>query len=525
MTKFEKQFKAAHAVSTPLVTVRTFDAKSTLDHISNMQLLFGNGTAQANSKLAIILWDCVNGMSVVNPKTTILDGKLTAKDAFQAALNNAGTVPDATADLPVALRVASFIGEETIVFISNAHLFWSEAPVLQGIWNLRNAFKAWGSMLVLMTGNGAILPSELANDFLVLDEPLPTHEELGAIVRDTFSFASLPAPSDDTIRDATQALIGLPAFTAEQSAAMCLDVPAKVLDMSGLWERKRQAINQTRGLSVLETDAKLENIGGLGQFKEYLERIMNGDNPPNVILLWDEIEKSFAGMGTDTSGVTTKLGGNVLSWSNDTGMKGIIAVGIPGAGKTEVVKAIANKYGKLCIAFNLADMESGIVGSSNEYLRNAQAIVDSISDKRVLSIATCNKIDSLPAEIQRRFANKGIFFFDVPDAANFADRTERNSIWDIYQKQYKLTDTTLPDDRGWTGAEIRNCAMNASELHISVVEASQYIIPVTHSNAASIETLRRSCDGKYLSASHPGAYKAMRETTSSAPEVSGRKMR
>ena len=114
-------------------------------------------------------------------------------------------------------------------------------------------------------------------------------------------------------------------------------------------------------------------------------------------------------------------------------------------------------------------MESGIVGSSNEYLRNAQAVIDSISDKKVLSIATCNKIETLPAEIQRRFATEGIFFFDAPND------TERVSIWNVYRKKFDIpaTDAT-PDDRGWTGAEIKNCAMKAYWLGITLKEASVY---------------------------------------------------
>lgn len=492
MTKFAKQFKAAHAVSTPLITVRTFDAKSTIDHVSNMSLRFGKDEVKAFDKLALVTWDCIKGMTGHNEA-----GKKVLKTAIPAA----GAVPDATIDLPTALRVAGVISEDVILFLNNAHLFWSEAPVLQGIWNLRDPFKAWGSTLVLLTGNGAILPSELANDFLVLDEPLPTVPELETIIKDTFTFANLSAPNDTIIKEATKALTGLPVFTAEQSTAMCLDVDAAKLDIDGLWERKRQAINQTRGLSVLQTDASLDDIGGLEQFKQYLERIMNGNNRPNVILLWDEIEKHFAGMGTDTSGTTTKMGGNVLTWSNDIGMQGIIALGVPGAGKSEIVKAIANKYGVLCISFNLADMESGIVGSSNEYLRNAQAMIDSVSDKKVLSIATCNKVESLSPELKRRFANKGIFFFDAPT------ENERASIWKIYKGKYKLSESdTIPADNGWTGAEIKNCAMQAYDLHIPLTEASNYIVPVTVSDAASIQALREYCSNRFLSASNPGVY-------------------
>lgn len=520
MTKFAKHFKAAHAVSTPLVTVRTFDAKSTIDHVSTMPLRFKDKDdkpilAPANEHVGIIVWDCIFGMVGKNEK-----GKASLK---QALLTVGVPSPDVTADLPIALRVSGVIGEDVILFISNAHLFWGEREIIQGVWNLRDAFKLWGSMLVLLTGNGAILPAELTNDFLVLDEPLPTKEDLTAIIKDTFDFASLDAPEDTVINDAIKALTGLPAFIAEQSTAMCLDIDTGRLDLDGLWERKRQAINQTRGLTVLQTDANLDNIGGLEQFKQYLERIMNGNNKPNVICLWDEIEKHFAGMGTDTSGTTTKMGGNILTWSNDIAMQGIIALGVPGAGKTEIVKAVANKYGVLCISVNPADMESGIVGSSNEYLRNAQAMLDSISDKKILSIATCNKAESLSPEIKRRFANKGLFFFDAPT------ENERKSIWDIYTAKYKLASQSMPIDKGWTGAEIKACAMQAYDLNISLEDASKYVVPVAVSDAATIEALRGYCSNRMLSASYPGTYlyEGQGEALQTQESVSytGRKMR
>lgn len=503
---FIDQFKSAHRVSTPLLAVRTFDPKSTIERI---RAVF------KDTPPAIMVWDCVKGINAITP---------TAKTILEKVLGSLGIPQPVTVGISETLLVCNNLPDDCIVFLSNAH-FQVEGNervnVIQGTWNLRDYFKAKGSMLILLTSSGFVLPSEIANDFLVLDEPLPTHKDLEVIIRDTFKFAKQEKMcSDAIVAEACKALIGLPAFPAEQSVAMCLDTDTGILDMSGLWERKRQSINQTRGLTVLQTSAKLEEIGGLEQFKTYLERVMTSKNSPNVILIWDEIEKSFAGMGTDTSGTTTKMGGNVLSWSQDTGMLGLIAVGVPGAGKSEIAKAIANKYGKLCIGFNLADMESGIVGSSNEYLRQAQAVIDAISDGKVLSLATSNNIESLPAEIQRRFATEGIFFFDSPTAI------ERECIWKIYRDKFSIPESdTVPVDNGWTGAEIKNCASKASRLGISLVDASNYIVPVAVSNAAKLDTLRRNCSGKYLSASYPGTYTYNGETHEPIAEVTGRKMR
>ena len=52
--------------------------------------------------------------------------------------------------------------------------------MVQGIWNLRDVFKAGGQMLVLVTPPGATLPVELQNDVMVIDEPLPATRGPGA---------------------------------------------------------------------------------------------------------------------------------------------------------------------------------------------------------------------------------------------------------------------------------------------------------------------------------------------------------
>jgi SpoVK/Ycf46/Vps4 family AAA+-type ATPase len=223
------------------------------------------------------------------------------------------------------------------------------------------------------------------------------------------------------------------------------------------------------------------------------------------------------------SGVKTAMTGSILQWTQDTNQRGIIELGLPGVGKSEIAKAIGNMYGKPVIAFNISDMESGIIGSSNENLRQAQAIVDAVSDKKVFSIATCNKIDSLPPELRRRFA-EAIFFFDAPT------QTERASIWQVYREKYNISvSEALPNDEGWTGAEIKECVLKAYRLGITLIEASEYIIPVTVSSADTIDTLRRSSSGKYLSASNPGIYRyngpQMAATADVEAESTGRRMR
>ena len=150
------------------------------------------------------------------------------------------------------------------------------------------------------------------------------------------------------------------------------------------------------------------------------------------------------------------------------------------------------------VAFDLSAMQSSLVGGSGERLRTALQVVDAISQGRSLWIATCNSITSLPPELRRRFT-LGTFFFDLPSAE------ERKAIWNIYLTKWSLTGE-LPDDEGWTGAEIKECGRKAWRLKLSLKESAGYIVPVSRSAADQIETLRRQASGRFLSASQPGVF-------------------
>jgi hypothetical protein len=444
-----------------------------------------------------IVWDAVNGFRPLNK---------TGKKALDSLVAKAETAIELTQNLPEALRLASRVQEvtecgDTFFFMANIHLHWTDATVIQGIWNLRDVFKSNGSMLILMTNAGAQMPNEIASDVLVLDEPLPTEDELKTIIKNTYEFAQLKEPDEAVLKSAVDALIGLPAFPAEQATAMCLDVKSKTLDIKELWSRKRQAINQSPGLSVWEGAGTLDDMGGLSSIKECLRRICKGNDAPTTILFMDEIEKAYAGTGTDTSGTKTELTGRMLSWTQDKEIDGMIWIGVPGGGKSQLVKNTGSEFNIPVINFDLAGMQGSLVGQSGANLRQAQATIDAISGGKILMIATCNSIGSLPPELRRRF-NLGIFFFDVPTSK------ERAGIWTIYRKKYGIkASDTIPHDIGWTGAEIKECCKKAYKWKISLKEASNYIVPVTKSSAEIIEGLRRSAIDKYLSANYPGPYK------------------
>lgn len=473
--EFRSVFKAARRAGTPLVAVRTADPASAMAQVM--------ASLNGKSEIPVVVWDILNELTGRNDPGKAAVGKLVGE--------NAG--PLGPAD---ALAAAQKIAKDTVLFFLNPQRVWEQVDVLQGIWNLRDVFKANGQMLVLISTPGASLPAELQSDVMVIDEPLPSAEELAALVRETFEAAELAAPSEETAEKAIDALVGLAAFPAEQVLAMSLSKSG--LDFDRLWDRKRQAVEQTPGLTIWRGGETFDQIGGCENIKRFLDAVIHGEEAPRVLVFVDEIEKAFAGSGTDSSGVKTEMTGTMLSWMQDRGADGVIFIGPPGAAKSAVAKAAGATAGIPTVAFDLAAMQSSLVGGSGERLRAALQVVDAISQGRSLWIATCNSITSLPPELRRRFT-LGTFFFDLPTAE------EREAIWNIYETRWQLTGER-PDDEGWTGAEIKECCRKAWRLKLSLRESAGYIVPVSRSAADQIEALRRQASGRFLSASCPGVY-------------------
>ena len=221
MEEFVSAFHAACCVSIPLVAVRTADPASTTNFLIET-------LKQSRNVRPLLGWDVIRGLYAIG------------KDSGEELARVLGERDAPMVGPAEALFLAQQLREDGLLLYSNAHRFWNETGVMQGIRNLREPFKATGRMLVLLAVPGATLPAELGQDVLVLDEPLPSATHLEQIGRETFNAANLGEPERPTIARAVDALIGLGAFPAEQALAMSL-VHGE-LDTDDLWERKRQMI-------------------------------------------------------------------------------------------------------------------------------------------------------------------------------------------------------------------------------------------------------------------------------------------
>jgi len=293
------------------------------------------------------------------------------------------------------------------------------------------------------------------------------------------------------------------------------------LDTARLWERKKSIVSQMPGLVFLQPKETLADMFGNVGFAKFATAFMEGDYAPNVILRTDEIEKQFAGNGTDSSGSTGKQLGEFLSWIEDKEVVCTLLLGVPGSSKSWSSTCIAGHYSRPLIKFDLSAMEDKHVGEGGKNLRNAERTVEAISDGKIWLIATANSLRGLPPELISRFQIGGIFFFDAPTSE------EKEGIMDLKVKRYKRDQQTFPDMTGWTGRDINNCARKAQLLNVSLIDAGKFIVPLMKSHREDMDALRASAHGRFLSASHEGVYEYTQEKAEPTiiKAVEGRKMR
>jgi hypothetical protein len=479
-----KQFEETRRAGVPLVAVTTSDPSALMKAITDK---LPDATA--------LTWDAARGVGALND----------AGEQLANAVKNSGPIMDQDLELAWALEhLETLLPEDSLVFVLNAQDQLCDTKARQAIWNRRDYFKMRGCTLVLLAPS-LQLPSTLIYDVITLDDPLPADVQLQAVIEDQYknageNYENLPALDEITIRHSIEACRGLSTFGAEQVVAM--SIRSKGINIGTLWNHKRAMIQQTPGLTIYDMGFTFDDIGGLHSYKEFMTKLFRKDarRPLNTIVFIDEIEKAMAGIHGDNTGVSQDFLQQVLTNMQDFGWTGMIAVGPPGSGKSLCAQATGNTFDRLTIRLDLGAMKGSLVGESERQIRNAMKVIKGIAGAGAFFVATCNSIEILPPELQRRFKIDK-WFFDLPN------EEERASIWDISRRRYQITGgEVLPNDTDWTGSEIDKCCDNAERLGCSLVEAARWIRPIAYSQKDLIERMRIQAHNNWNSASYVGAY-------------------
>jgi hypothetical protein len=479
----------ARSVSTPLVGIETFDPSETIREVTK-------AVFEVEPNIPVFRWDLISGLKAVNELAVSA-----LRQVFGGDLENLQAMTSNPAE---SLNLMVKFPGDSLIFFLNAHRYLeptqqgSEA-VSQGIWNLRDLFKSNGSTLVLL-GPSFMFPPELAQDIIVFSEELPDDSRLMDIAAKVCEAAGIGDIEEDDALKIASALRGLPAFPAEQVVAMSIENDR--VNLPSVWKRKKSSIEKTRGLTFWEPQFTFKDVGGSEEIKAFDAALFSSAQSPNCIVFIDEIEKLFAGAfgsGSDTSGVSQDQLGVMLSTMEDNQICGKILVGPPGTGKSQFAQAVGKTFNVPVIKMDLGAVKGSLVGQSEAQMRAMMKTVLAVGGNKAYFFATCNKLEAMPPELRRRFLD-GIWYFDIPNPQ------EQASIWKICMSKYGLKAQDLPEYSNWTGAEIRNCCFLAYRLGKRLTEVSRYIVPIMISDPQSVEKLRNTADGRYLSASYAGPY-------------------
>jgi len=163
---FKKSLKAAKTASVPIVGITCNDPASVIRTIVE---LFGKS-------YPIISWDCVSGCkSLSNSKFN----KIAKEVISTVGEGGESLLLDMFLDL-IKNRVPSQIPIILIIHNGLNFLHDDNLSCQQAVWNLRDKFKVDRSMLILL-GKTSKVPMLLKDDIIMLEEPLPSREELKQI--------------------------------------------------------------------------------------------------------------------------------------------------------------------------------------------------------------------------------------------------------------------------------------------------------------------------------------------------------
>jgi SpoVK/Ycf46/Vps4 family AAA+-type ATPase len=306
-------------------------------------------------------------------------------------------------------------------------------------------------------------------------------------------------PEDEAaVLDAAQ---GLTWEEAENALALAL-VREKKFDPHAICTLKAQMVEKAAALQFSQFTETFVTLGGLENLKEWtLNRFQNR-----------------------RSGLP---------------FRGILLLGVPGTGKSHFAKALGNEVGWPVLSLDMGRVFGSLVGESEAKMREALKVVDAMApcvlfideiekglagvggsssdggttqrvggtfltwlndhDSQVFVIATCNDYSKLPSEYTRMGRWDGIFFVDNPGTG------ERAQILKIYLDQFQVSPKgkNLPDLDGYSGAEIRQVAIEAAYSGGDLTAAARFVIPIARSQKGQIDALREWARVRTIPASRP----------------------
>jgi AAA+ superfamily predicted ATPase len=387
-----------------------------------------------------------------------------------------GEAPEGAKEPLEALAAVAKLPGPSLVVLKDFHPYLSDPAVVRSLRELAHALKSTYTTVVLLSPV-LVIPPELEKEISVLDVPLPAYRDLLQLLKEIVGVLRQGdrAKVDLTKEDADQliqAALGLTLSEAENAFAKAIAHDGRLSrdDVARVLDEKRQVIRKSGLLEYFPSDEKLADVGGLDLLKTWLAR-----------------------RGAAFSEAARRFG--------LPEPKGLLLLGVQGCGKSLTAKAIAAQWRLPLLRLDMGRIFSGLLGSSEENLRRAIRVAESVapvvlwideiekglsglqsshSDGGVAArlagtlltwlqektapvfvVATANRIEQLPPELLRKGRFDDIFFIDLPALP------ERREILEIHVRRRGRDPAAHDLDRlaalaaGFSGAEIEQAVVSA----------------------------------------------------------------
>ena len=486
----KEQLIKAKAIRAPFITYISTDCQATIASISStlspapVYLMTIAGGLKACNDRAVTGMNDILATTITNEYGEQVKGQLS---------------PIAMSDpLTCIQNFVQKCGDSSVLIISGAHRVIGDAKVQQEMVDNRGNLTEKGAMIILLSSEAVVLPSDIAGDIVALSEELPDSSARASIISELVAENDLLPLEKDAMETSLKATRGMTSFSVGQNVALCLS--RKGVNLQDLWKLWEANINGVRGLQVEKDILSPNDIGGLSGMKEFGSRLAVGNDAPTAYIICDEFDKVQAGQG-DSNGTTAEINNYFLSAMQDNGWGGNINYGVSGAGKTEIAK-VWGAYGNVpTIRLDLLSLKGGIVGQTSEYCRKIFSVIKALCGSNAYFIATCNRDEMISPELKRRFTF-GTWFFDLPN------KVECDAIEAVWSAKFPNVKGDRPDFflNACVGADIKTTFVIAHRLNVSPLEAFKWVTPVGKLNGEVIEKMRNNAHGRYLSASYNGTY-------------------
>jgi SpoVK/Ycf46/Vps4 family AAA+-type ATPase/intein/homing endonuclease len=279
----------------------------------------------------------------------------------QGMVLNPNAQDSATRDPMNALNFVMDSREQALFVLKDYHPFISEVSVTRRLRDLTVALKMSYKTLIILAPI-LKLPNELEKEITVVDYGLPDRDDLDrlleGIIQSVKDNPQINTNLTDLERDQVlKAAQGLTANEAENVFAKSL-VEKHRFDVDVILGEKEQIIRKSGILEYYPFSEKIDDVGGLDLLKDWMEK---------RTVAFTEKARAF--------GLPEP--------------RGVLLLGVQGCGKSLSAKAIGSLWRLPLLRLDVGRIFAGIVGSSEENMRKAIRVAESVApcvagDSRVL---------------------------------------------------------------------------------------------------------------------------------------------